>query len=176
MIPENIREDIRALLWAAADDIGWTTMSDSDRSKYYENWTRSPTIGVRLSHFMDPRKVRVYIKDSLLKAYERKRLSLSEHDVWNMLGLATTELSIKQLFIKPHGRLLSDGRVICWGKSRDWKLILLGTYERGKRIAGATPYAVVLLESGKTAAEADRNIVRDVAHRLAIARIDWIGA
>ena len=74
-IPETIRDDIRARLWAAADSLRWSTLPDAVRAKHYEFWTRDPAIGGRLGHFMDPRKVRVYIKDSLIKPYERSRLS-----------------------------------------------------------------------------------------------------
>ena len=173
-IPEEIRDDIRAKLWAEADDLGWSTISDMDRARHYETWTRSAEIGVRLGHFMDPRKVRVYIKDSLLKPYERKRLSLTEDDVWRTLAMESRSLSIVDSFIKPHGKLLDDGRVICWGKSRDWKLILFAAFERSKRNEGALPFAVVLLESGKTIANAERELVRDAARRLSIERIEWM--
>ena len=173
-IPEEIRDDIRAKLWAEADELGWSTISDVDRSSHYEKWTRSADIGVRLGHFMDPRKVRVYIKDSLLKPYERKRLSLTEGDVWRALSMELRTLSIIDSFIKPHGKLLDDGRVICWGKSRDWKLILFAAFERSKRRKGARSFAVVLLESGKTLALAERELVRDAARRLGIERIEWL--
>lgn len=173
-IPEEIRDDIRARLWAEADEIGWSAISDSARSKHYEKWTRSTEIGIRLGHFMDPRKVRVYIKDSLLKPYERRRLSLTEGDVWRALSMVTRGLTIVDSFIKPHGKVLDDGRVICWGKSRDWKLILLAAFERGRRRKGATPFAVVLLETGKTVAPLERELVRDAARRLGIGRIEWM--
>jgi hypothetical protein len=175
-IPEEIRDDIRAKLWAEADEIGWSNISDSDRSKHYEKWTRAPAIGIRLGHFMDPRKVRVYIKDSLLKPYERKRLSLTEGDVWQVLSMAPGSFTATESFIKPHGRLLHDGRIICWGKSRDWKLILLAAFERGKRRKGAKTFAVVLLESGKTVVAAERALVRDAARCLGIERIEWMDA
>ncbi|BEP60020.1 hypothetical protein GmRootV213_05740 [Variovorax sp. V213] len=175
-IPEEIRDDIRAKLWAEADELGWSTISDVDRSSHYEKWTRSAEIGARLGHFMDPRKVRVYIKDSLLKPYERKRLSLTEGDVWRALSMDPRTSSVIGNFIKPHGMLLDDGRVICWGKSRDWKLILFASFERGKRNRGARPFAVILFESGKTVAPAERELVRDAAHRLGIERIEWMEA
>ena len=74
-MPEEIRDQIRDHLWGLADKIGWSDLQDVERARYYELWTKDSSIGGKLAHFMDPRKVRVYIKDSLLKPYERGRLS-----------------------------------------------------------------------------------------------------
>jgi len=174
MLPEEIRDLIRDRLWVIAEEIGWSELTDADRAHYYEAWTRDPAIGGRLGHYMDPRKVRVYIKDSLLKPYERKRLLLTEEQVFRLLSISS-RCNIVELFIKPHGRRLSDGRVVCWGKSRDWKLILMAVFERAERVAGARPFAAVLLESGKTLDESVRALIKEAARRLRIEHLDWIG-
>jgi hypothetical protein len=172
MIPEPIRDRIRDRLWGIADEIGWSALSDAERARYYEMWTRDSDIGGQLGHFMDPRKVRVYIKDSLVKPYERNRLSLNEQDVWCSLSVQGP-LAIAQRFIKPHGLRLDDGRVVCWGKSRDWKLILMAVFERGRGY-GARAFGAVLLESGKTSEESQRDLVREAAHRLGIEKLLWL--
>src|SRR5579863_4483388 len=111
MIPEAIRDGIREKIWAAADELGWSSIRDSERSRYYELWTRDQAIGGQLAHFMDPRKVRVYIKDSLLKPYERARLLETEGKIWQSLGLSPP-INVSGSFIKPHGRRLGDGKVV----------------------------------------------------------------
>jgi hypothetical protein len=58
-MPETIRDAIRDKLWKLADDMGWSFLADSERSRYYEQWTKDESIGGQLGHFMDPRKVRV---------------------------------------------------------------------------------------------------------------------
>lgn len=171
MLPDEIRDQIRERLWQIADEAGWSHLSDVDRARYYEIWTRDPGIGGRLGHFMDPRKVRVYIKDSLLKSYERDKLSETEHAVMRLLGLGGD--SVVQAYIKPHGRRFADGCVACWGKSRDWKLILVAAFERAYE-ADASSRAVVLIETGKTASESSRFMVRQVAKRLGIERMEWL--
>jgi len=171
-IPEEIRTRIRDRLWALAEELGWSDLPDNERAKYYELWTRDAEIGGTLGHFMDPRKVRVYIKDSLLKPYERDRLSKTENAVLRRLDLAPAE--IVESYIKPHGRLFQDGRILCWGKSRDWKLILLAAFERAFRIQDGRAYAVVLLDAGRSTAESSKTIVHEAAKRLAIERVDWI--
>lgn len=172
MMPEEIRDGIRDKLWNTADEIGWSALPDVERAQYYERWTKDAMIGGKLAHFMDPRKVRVYIKDSLIKPYERERLSLSEAEVLRLLEIPTPA-DFSATFIKPHGRRLADGRVVSWGKSRDWKFVLMATFERGHE-ANSSPFAVVLLESGKTADPSRRALVKRASDGLGIAKLAWI--
>lgn len=173
MMPEDIRDGLRDKLWNTADDLGWASLNDSERSRHYEKWTRDPTIGGQLAHFMDPRKVRVYIKDSLIKPYERARLLASEPEIWRALGM-TAPTEAVETFIKPHGCRLEDGRVICWGKSRDWKLVIMAVFERGKSRHEGRPFGAVLLETGKTPDATTRNLVRDAAARLGVEKLVWL--
>lgn len=83
-----------------------------------------------LSHFMDARKVRVYIKDSLLKPYLRSRLQDDWERVLLAINMDEQEAIFRRAYNKPHGRQLFDGRVICWGNSREWKSILISVFER----------------------------------------------
>ena len=173
MIPERIRDEIRDRLWATADTLGWSRLSDAERANFYELWTRDSTIGGQLGHFMDPRKVRVYIKDSLIKPYERSRISLHENDVWRLLSLPKPAPPYKR-YIKPHGRRLSDGKVVCWGKSRDWKLILMAVFERAHANSGSQAFGAVLLESGRTSEEHQRQLVGEAAKHLGIRTLAWL--
>ena len=63
-VPLDIRDKMREQLWAKADGLVWTKLSDVERASWYENWAKDKEIGGVLSHFMDPRLVRVYIKYS----------------------------------------------------------------------------------------------------------------
>ena len=54
MIPEAIKDGIRDRLWEKAEELGWSSLSDSERARYYELWTRDETVGGQLAHFMDP--------------------------------------------------------------------------------------------------------------------------
>ncbi len=172
-IPTAIRDALREKLWKQCDDLGWMSLQDTERARYYELWTRDASIGGQLAHVMDARKVRVYIKDSLVKPYVRDRLSLSETEVWRMLGLTHLDL-VAQVFIKPHGRRLEDGRVIGWGRSRDWKSILMTIFERGRAQKSFSSFGIVLLESGKTESERTRDLVREAAERLGINKLVWL--
>ena len=172
-IPDTIRDGMRTRLWAEADSLGWSTLPDAARAKHYELWTRDPETGGRLGHFMDPRKVRVYIKDSLIKPYERSRLSLLENDVWRLLSFHDPGPPAER-YVKPHGRRLPDGKIVCWGNSRDWKLLLMAVFERVHAQPGSEAFGAVLLESGRTSEHHQRRLVRAAASHLGIQKIAWL--
>lgn len=172
-IPTPIKDEILKALWATAASVEWSALSDIDKARYYEQWTRDPSIGGRLAHFMDPRKVRVYIKDSLLKPYERTRLSESEDRVWRALSLPVPR-ACERAFIKPHGKRLVDGCVVCWGKSRDWKLVLMAVFERSHVSPHSKPLGAVLFETGNTTQDSQRGLVREAAQRLRIEKLAWL--
>lgn len=171
-IPEEIRRAIKDSLWAKLDQLSWLTMSDADHSSYYERWTKAADIGGKLGHFMDPRAVRVYIKDTLVKDYARERLLENADQILRALDIPA-ELSIVHRYIKPHGLLLSDSRIVCWGNSRDWKHILMAAFERQRASNNAVSSSVVVIENGKTLDPNTRNLVKDAARRLGVDPIVW---
>ena len=81
---------------------------------------------------------------------------------------------ISEAYIKPHGRRLEDGKVVCWGKSRDWKLILMAGVRARSNPARFDPVRPVLLETGPTSETRKRSLVADVASRLGIEKLAWL--
>ena len=173
-LPTDIRDLIRQKIWAKADELDWPRISDFERTTWYENWTKDKDVGGVLSHFMDARKVRVYIKDSLLKPYLRSRLQDGLGQVLLAIGMAPGDSFFIRSFDKPHGRQLPDGRIICWGNSREWKTILISVFERAYRIEGGNPYAVVLMETGNTTNVGTREMISDASRRLGVSHLAWI--
>ena len=132
-IPTEIRDEIRDALWATAEELGWSALSDIEKAKYYEQWTRDAAIGGRLGHFMDPRKVRVYIKDSLLKPYERTRMFENEDAVWRALQLPVPRAYVES-YIKPHGKRPTArwcaGAKAAIGRRSSWQFSSEATWPR----------------------------------------------
>ena len=172
-VPTEIRDGIRQKIWDKANELGWQRLAAVERTAWYENWSKDKEIGGALSHFMDPRKVRVYIKDSLLKPYLRKLLQHDGEKAFLIVGLNVLPAGIRTTYDKPHGRLLADGKVICWGNSRDWKTILLSVFERSYRVGSAIPYAAVLVETGHTKEDGLRQMIMEVGERLKLGRVVW---
>jgi hypothetical protein len=171
-MPRHVFGEIRKLLWEQADQDDWTTLNDSDKTKFYEQWARDEKVGGVLARYMDEGKVRVYLKDTVMKPYGRAR-SEDPTPILRKLAIPLNEFANEQ-FEKPHGRLFHDGRVVCWGRARNWKDVIMAVYERAKR-SGNRPYAAVLTHpSGATGQASEREIIADAASRLGIERLEWL--
>lgn len=170
-VPVQVRREIRDHLWAEADRLHWSGLSAGDKSRYYSVWTETEGIGGRLGQYMDPRKVRVYIKDTLLKPYTREA-SADPVRVFRILGL-TGNVEVSATFIKPHGCLLPDGRQIAWSKASEWKATLMALHERAFK--ECEPFAAVLTESAvKFGLASERAVVESAADKLGIKRLIWL--
>lgn len=171
-IPLAIRKEIAARVWSAADTLNWLRLSDQEKSRHYETWLADPNVGGVLEQFLDQRNVRVYLKDSVIKPYSRERTKdmppvLAAIDVTNIT-------SFKKEWIKPHGRILSDLRCICWGPANDWKTIVLSVCERAYHFPRAIPYAAVFIGPlGKMAQASEQRFVATVARKLGLKKLVW---
>lgn len=171
-IPRATRNLLKQRLWDTADQLGWQNLSQSDKARYYEIWTRDPELGGVISRYMDGGQVRVYIKDTLLKDYARVRMADPERPL-RSLGIDDQVACIEK-YIKPHGRRLDDGRVLCWGRSDDWKSILMAVHERAFYCKGKPFAAVFMASCGKYHDAYSRAVVEDAGKKLGIERIMWL--
>ena len=172
-IPKQIRDSIKEHLWAEADKLDWTNLSASEKAKFYSQWTETSSIGGKLGVYMDPRQIRVYLKDTLLKSYTRERLANPDR-IFRVLEIEST-VSIAEEYIKPHGRRLWDGRVIAWSRASEWKPTLLAVFERAFDDPNYRPFAAVLLQSSsKLSAPNTKAMVEDAARRLGIEHLIWL--
>lgn len=173
-VPSEIRDIIKQKIWNKADELGWSKLPDFDRATWYENWSKDKDIGGALSHFMDTRKIRVYIKDSLLKPYLRSRIQDDWPKVAATLGVPPHENLHKRKFEKPCGVQLPDGKIISWGHSRDWKSILVSVFERSFGSDESSAYGAALIETGKTTNAGLREMIVNAGQRLGVEKIVWI--
>ena len=172
-IPRKVANRVREIVWNEADHLRWETLTDQDRSRIYEDWMLDERIGVELSNYTDRASIRVYLKDTLIKTYMLERLQSFEH-IRKHLTIDNDEVE-KKSYIKPHGRLMKDGRIICWGPSSNWKSILFSVYERSYVEKNSTPFAAVLLNPvGKWREPFHQKMVEDAGKRLGIYHISWM--
>lgn len=168
MVPKAVRDRFRQVLWSKADSLNWRKLSVLDRTSIYENWAKDKEIGGVLAHYMDPRRVRVYIKDTLMKPYQRARQRDDCGDVLLALGLDSNAIEVVETFTQPHGRLLTDGRVICWGSGRDWKSVVFSVFERSYGRPNSIPYAAVFVDIGPPIDEELYKVAVEAGRRLGI--------
>lgn len=172
-LPENLRNDLTQVLWAQADDMDWNSLSSQAKARRYEIWTEDAQIGGRLADYLDPRRVRVYIKDTLMKGYSAR--SLDDFDKVARILKLPEHIFVSQRYRKPHGVRLEDGRIVCWSKAAEWKKTAIATYERAALNSGGVPYAVVLFgQAPRYSTDPEyKKIVFDVSDRLGISKLVW---
>jgi hypothetical protein len=171
-VPDDVREALRQHLWAKAEELGWSDLPAIAKTRHYEQWTRDPTVGGVLARYMDPPRVRVYLKDAIFKPYSRARLG-----DWARCArvLGVDSITSDESFIKPHGRRLSDGRVICWGPASSWKIVLMALHERTFHRPPSRPFAAVLVRAiGRYREDNARQLVEDAATKLTVERVVWL--
>jgi len=172
-VPDSIRSEVLQRLAKVADDVGWLSLPAVTKSRYYTNWASDPAIGGRLARFLDPDRVRLYIKDALMKPYARERRGGDAAAIFALLGIPK-EVAVTRSFIKPHGCLLADGRVICWGRANTWKLVLMAVYERAYDEKGAAPHAAALTQAAfHFGDDTARAVVQAAADKLGLAALAW---
>lgn len=171
-VPDPTVEKIKRKLWEIADERSWSALSDQEKSFLYEEWIKDKEIGGVLSRYVDPRNVRVYLKDTIMKPYGRERIR-DFTPIIKRLGLSE-DIQVIETYIKPHGRRLSDGRVICWGLARDWKAILFAVFERAYVVKKGVPFcAVIMSPSGKLQQPIYREMVETAGEKMGIERLEW---
>lgn len=172
-IPKSLRDELRITLWDKADELGWQGLTWAQKSPLYEAWTRDPEIGGRLSHYVDQRRIRVYLKDTIMKGYVRARQADPERPLKAVR--IDPESPMAEAYERPHGRRLEDGRVISWGNADDWKLVLMAVHERSYDADNGVPFASVLFSAnGKYAEPSVREVVQDAANMLRIKKLVWL--
>lgn len=170
-VPPEIRDEVKDLLWAKADEVDWGALSPAEKTSYYTNWTESADIGVLLSRYMDPRKVRVYIKDSLLKGYGKFKLAELRSKVLRVLGQKQENCDLE--FEKPHGLTFSDGTMVTWGRADDWKTIVATEFERSFQTKPNQRILVFFNSAPRFLLPSSREITEDAADRLGVSKTHW---
>jgi hypothetical protein len=172
-VPNEIRIQLLDKLWNLADELGWLALSGAEKSRLYDMWAQDDSIGGVLGHYTDQQGVRVYIKDTLMKAYSQQRHS-DDGQARRILGIGH-EVAVLKTEVKPHGRWYADGTVVCWGNAGSWKRIVLALYERTYGTSSRNNSAIILTNAlGRYAELGVRTMVEDAATRLEIGRVVWV--
>jgi len=72
-IPEAVRRDLIAAVYRHADQLDWDSLTQADRSSWYDRWVEEPAIGGVLTRFIPLERARVWLKDVPMKHYSRAR-------------------------------------------------------------------------------------------------------
>jgi hypothetical protein len=172
-VPASVRRTLVEELWGRADDVDWPHLSPVQKSRYYEYWAKDERIGGVLTRFIPQSQVRNYLKNSLMGGYGRKRSA----DVSRPLKAfkVDEEAEVEATYNKPHGVLLTDGRMLAWGAAHSWKAIILAVHERTYQVEDAYGHGVALFgATGKYGDEKTREMVETAAERLEVGEVVWL--
>jgi hypothetical protein len=172
-VPENIRKELKDRLWQEADSIGWVHVSRTVKTQWYDNWAKDPKIGGVIERYVDRRQVRIYLKDTFLKKYSAARKADPDRPL-RILAIQT-ETELVEVYEKPHGRRLVDGRIVVWGQANEWKALLMALHERAFDCSKCEPYGVVFFgATGRFADPMIREMIEDAGTKLGIQRMVWV--
>jgi hypothetical protein len=170
-IPTDVRIRVKGCLWEQADKLEWDSLGSVEKARHYTQWTDSQAIGGVLSTYMDPRSVRVYIKDTLLKGYSRYKLN--EHEALILRLTGHDKSNVAQEFIKPHGLSFTDGSIVAWGRADDWKVLLGSLFERAFGSGGQPTMVAFFRAAPRFVRPSSQDLVETAARRLGIERCVW---
>lgn len=170
-IPSDVRARIKADLWKQADQLDWSALSGAEKARHYTHWTESEKIGRPLAAYMDPRAVRVYIKDTLLKSYGREKLN--EHQALVLRVTGHDKAEVEEEFVKPHGFRCSDKSLVAWGRADDWKVLLGSLFERAYAAESGSLTAVFFRAAPRFVRPSARELVEAAAGCLGIRLCMW---
>jgi hypothetical protein len=166
-----VKRQVQERLWEKADALDWASMTVIERTKQYGLWVSDPEIGGVLAGYLDARRVRTYMKDTLMKPYARQRMSDITRAL-DALGLETMP-PVLERYERPHGVRLEDG-VISWGKADDWKLVLLAAHERAFARNVPIRGVVLLPPLSRFVTAASRAVIEDACTKLGVSQLAWL--
>jgi len=165
MSDAKIVKDVADRIFSIADQIDWTHLSITDRSKYYEAWAEDPEIGGRLSQIMDSSRIRVYLKDSIIGSYAKSKRTSLKPLLQNM-NVTLGSNPIK--YIKPQALLCEGVRLYTLTEAKHWRVAITSAYERATDHPLLEKNLVIFTEhiNGRFGPGKFRDMVEDIAGRL----------
>lgn len=169
---QEIKDLVTKRVFGIADEVDWVHLTIHQRKQYYESWTSDPRIGGLLSQVMEENRVRVYLKDTVMRNYMRSR-RISIHQLLNSMSMSFYEIT--EEFIKPQAILCDNTALYSLAAAREWKIALMSAFERGC-IIPELEHNIVFFTEHTTGHFVDgdyRNMIAAAASRLGV-RIHWV--
>ncbi len=168
----EIKAAVAQRVYALADALDWMHLNIEQHKQYYEAWTIDPQIGEILSQVMPPGRVRVYIKDTLMKTYmENHRPVLKSL----LTSMSISYNKVTKEFEKPQALLCDGTRMYTLTKAREWKTTLMTAFERGCEVRKLEKNTVFITEytAGRFVDKEYQDLINAAADRLSIA-VHWL--
>lgn len=168
----NIKLKITKEIYAIADEIDWLHLTISERQKHYEIWTADPNIGGQLEEVIDPRRVRVYLKDTIMKQYSKSK----RPDLKKLLSqYSITYEKITREFSKPVSLLCDTRDLYTLAVAKEWKTAIMSAFERGYSVRNLRQNKIFITDHtiGRFVDQSYRTLIQTAGYKLGI-EIVWV--
>lgn len=139
-IPSGVREEIKAAVYAKADEHGYRQTGRVQNGRFMDNLVQDPEVGGKLAQFMPKAKIKTYIKDGILNRYAKDKIaddlsSDAAEIIQEVLGQGSVEIEVKKSKRLSLHRLDDEGlAVLAGGTFLKWETALRKALEY---VAGA---------------------------------------
>lgn len=168
----HIKHTVIERVHKIADEVDWLHLTIPQRKQLYESWTSDPEIGGLLEQVMDANRVRVYLKDTVMKTYSRSQ----RLEILTLLDrIGVTFGSVTREFIKPQAVLCDRCDLYTISVAKEWKNSVMSAYERGYEVGTLKTNSVYLTEhtSGRYVDRSYRKMIGTAATRLDV-KVHWV--
>lgn len=168
----DIKEKVTRKIHKLADRHQWSRLSINARRKLYEEWTNDPEIGGALSQIIDANRVRVYLKDTVMKNYARTR----RPELANLLNTLSIPCgSVTKKYSKPSALLCDGSSLYTLTVAKEWKTSLMSAFERASEEGDMVRNTVFISEHtvGRFVDASYRALIEAAARRLDI-EVVWL--
>ena len=168
----DIKKSVTHRVHRMADEVDWSHLTIPERSKLYEFWTADPQVGGLLNEVMDPERVRVYLKDTIMKNYARSR----RPEILPLLRSMSMPCDpVLQEYIKPVAVLCDHRYLYTLTVAKEWKISIMSAYERGLDVGNLDRNIVFITEhtTGRFVDRSYRNMIESAAERLEV-DVRWV--
>ncbi len=168
----EIKRKITKQVHKMADEADWLHLNIPERQRHYEAWTADPQIGGQLSQVMPANRVRVYLKDTVLKQYSKTRRT----PIIQLLNTMGTECQrVTHKFQKPEAILCDGSRLFTLAAAKDWRNALTSAFERAYELDSKQENVLILTDhtAGRFVDLSYRKVIEDAATRLEVSVI-WL--
>lgn len=175
---QAIKAIVSARVHALADQLDWSHLTIEQRRQHYESWTADENIGGLLCKVIDSNRVRVWLKDTVMKSYLKTQRPCIT-DFLSRIGVPHG--AVLRSYMKPEAVLCEDSNLFVGGDlftltvAKEWRVGLLSAYERAAEITRLGQNKMYFIEhtSGRFVDQSYRDLISAAGVRLGI-EVTWV--
>jgi len=171
-LPGNPRQDIIKRVRELADKADWYHLKIHERSALYAQWVNDPTIGGELAKTEGAERVRIFLKDTVIKQYMREKRPKLRYLLKQM---SLDCRYVTREFEKPVALLCDSKRLYTLALAKEWRVAILSAYERAHGVTGLVENLVFFTDHDvdRYTDRSYKALIESAAEKLDV-KVHWI--